>query len=631
MQQEINSLQSKHTVNANLQKKFHSEECILRTTVLKTCDCSKNASTIPINKNRARFDRATISTVDSFCHDQTNYINMHDSIFYSGKYNFEGCKFSLHTKLNIDYFRFMLLDYDDCAICDFLEFGFPIGYFGKNQQHDFFDVSKVKNHKGAKDFPRNVQEFLNKEKAYGAILGPFNTNPFACNITISPLNTVPKKGSDERRIILDLSYPKGSSINDDVSKDFYLGEKVELSYPGVDQFVEIIKFKGRNCLLFKRDLKRAYRQIPIDPGDSSLLGYSFYGKLYFDKVLSFGLRSSAFICQRITSSVTYICKILLLLIVNYLDDLAGADTPDKAWASFSELGNVLLYCGLEESVEKACTPSTEMVFIGILFNTETMTLKVTPERLAEIRSLVLEWLDKDMATLKELQSLLGKLNFVAHCVKPARIFICRLLNWLHRIQYSSNAQPIPLEAKKDLKWWGHFLPLYNGVSMMDLEDWSNPDDILSCDACLIGCGGWFEGNFFHCEFPSFIRSQNLHINALELLTIVVAVKMWGFALKGKKVVVNCDNSTSCKVLNTGFSRDSFLQSCLREICYFAAINEFQIKANLLTSSENRLADFLSRWSLNESHYRELFHDLVADMTVTEHIVHESPFSFTHNW
>ena len=127
----------------------------------------------------------------------------------------------------------MLLDYDDCAICDFLEFGFPIGYFGKNQQHDFFDVSKVKNHEGAKDFPRNVQEFLNKEKAYGAILGPFNTNSFACNITISPLNTVPKKVSDERRIILDLSYSKGSSINDDVSKGFYLGEKVELSYPGV--------------------------------------------------------------------------------------------------------------------------------------------------------------------------------------------------------------------------------------------------------------------------------------------------------------------------------------------------------------------------------------------------------------
>lgn len=161
---------------------------------------------------------------------------------------------------------------------------------------------------------------------------------------------------------------------------------------------------------------------------------------------------------------------------------------------------------------------------------------------------------------------------------------------------------------------------------MDLEEWSNPDDILFCAACFIGCGGRFEGDFFHCELPWFIKSQNLHINALELLTIVVAVKMWGFALKGKKIVVNCDNYTSCRVHNIGFSRVLF-----SEICYYAAINEFQIKANLLTSSENRLADYLSRWTLNKSHYSQLFHDLVADMTVTEHIVHESLFSFTHNW
>ena len=32
--------------------------------------------------------------------------------------------------------------------------------------------------------------------------------------------------------------------------------------------------------------------------------------------------------------------------------------------------------------------------------------------------------------LKELQSLLGKLNFVSQCVHPGRIFVNRLLNWL---------------------------------------------------------------------------------------------------------------------------------------------------------------------------------------------------------
>lgn len=459
---------------------------------------------------------------------------MHDQICLSGGYNFEGCRFSLNTKINLDYLRFMLTDYHDTDICEMLEFGFPIGYLGKIQHQANSSIKFVKNHKGAKDYPVKIQKYLLKEKQYGAVLGPFENNPFICNVGISPLNSVPKKDTPERRIILDLSYPEGESVNDFISKDFYLGEKVNLSYPGVDDLVDIVKQKGKGCLLFKRDLKRAYRQFPIDPGDASLLGYSFNGKIYFDKILSMGCRSSCHIAQRITSCISYICSILDISVKKYLDDFAGADTPDKAWHSYLELANVLRYTGLEESIEKACDPSTNMVFIGVLFNSENLTLKVTPERLVEILNLVNLWLRKETATLKELQSLLGKLNFVAHCVKPARIFICRMLNWLRSIQNCILPQPIPSETKKDLKWWSIFLPLYNGVSMMDMENWSKPDEILACDSSLYGCGGWLNGKYFHSDFPVFIQDLNLHINDLELLTVVVSVKLWSNLLKNKK-------------------------------------------------------------------------------------------------
>ena len=108
-----------------------------------------------------------------------------------------------------------------------------------------------------------------------------------------------KKDTEERRIILDLSYPKGNAINDYISKENYLGNQIRLVYPGV----EIIKIKGRGCLLFKRDLRKAFRQFPVDVGEASVLGYSFNGKVNFDKVLSMGCRSSAYICQRITSCI----------------------------------------------------------------------------------------------------------------------------------------------------------------------------------------------------------------------------------------------------------------------------------------------------------------------------------------
>ena len=187
---------------------------------------------------------------------------------------------------------------------------FPLGYFGDVQRGSPDSYTFVRNHGGAKHFPVQIQEYLSKEKSYGAILGPFKENPFCCNIMLSPLNSVPKKDTNERRFILDLSFPNGHSINDSVSKDFYLGQKISLSYPNVDDLVNIIKLKGKGCLLFKRDLRRFYRQIGIDIGDASIVGYSFNGSIYFDKVLSMGLKNAAFIAQRVTNAVKYICQIL---------------------------------------------------------------------------------------------------------------------------------------------------------------------------------------------------------------------------------------------------------------------------------------------------------------------------------
>ena len=100
-----------------------------------------------------------------------------------------------------------------------------------------------------------------------------------------------------------------------------------------------------------------------------------------------------------------------------------------------------------------------MVFVGVLFNTEKMTMEVTAERLIEIRVLLRDWLDREKASIKEIQSLLGKLNCIAVCVRPGRIFISRMLKWL-KLLYDKDLQKyyIPPYVKKDILWWYNFLP-----------------------------------------------------------------------------------------------------------------------------------------------------------------------------
>ena len=94
-----------------------------------------------------------------------------------------------------------------------------------------------------------------------------------------------------------------------------------------------------------------------------------------------------------------------------------------------------------------------MVFLGILFNTNKMTMEVTPERLSKIRLLVKAWLCKQDASLKEIKQLLGKLTFVRSCVRSSRAFDNRILNWLRDCyQGNLNRFIIPNEVVKDVKW-----------------------------------------------------------------------------------------------------------------------------------------------------------------------------------
>ena len=62
-------------------------------------------------------------------------------------------------------------------------------------------------------------------------------------------------------------------MNDFISKDFYLGEKIDLVYPKVDYFIELIKQKGYGCLLYKTDLRRAYRQLGYCPSSFNKVAF----------------------------------------------------------------------------------------------------------------------------------------------------------------------------------------------------------------------------------------------------------------------------------------------------------------------------------------------------------------------
>ena len=254
------------------------------------------------------------------------------------------------------------------------------------------------------------------------MVGPFIQNPLPGPIAISPINSVPK-GTDARRIIVDLSFPKGAGVNAGIVKGNYLGEDYDLTFPTIDRFAARVKEKGRGALMYKRDLSRAYRQFAVCPGDLGYLGLAWGGRVFLDLRLAMGLSSAAMMCQRATSAVAYMMEEEGYGLDNYLDDFAGVELGILAWRAFQLLGELLKLLGLDESILKALSPSTLMEFLGILFDSINMTMSISDERLREILALVRSWLGKVRASKRELQSLVGKLQFVATCVPVGDFFL----------------------------------------------------------------------------------------------------------------------------------------------------------------------------------------------------------------
>ena len=140
-----------------------------------------------------------------------------------------------------------------------------------------------------------------------------------------------------------------------------MGEYFKLRLPRIDWFLESILEKGRNGLVFKKDLRRAYRPFPIDQKDYDLLGFRYQSKFYFDTRCPFGLRSSAMICQRTTKAAVHIFTEQGLLADVYLDDFYGTEYPSLAISAFSQLGQLFHQLGLDSAPDKDSPPSTSMI------------------------------------------------------------------------------------------------------------------------------------------------------------------------------------------------------------------------------------------------------------------------------
>ena len=335
--------------------------------------------------------------------------------------------------------------------------GFRLQYHGQREFRD------ARNLKSAFDLPEVLKQEIALELQSGRISGPFFLPPFP-NLQVSPLGMVAKKEPNTYRVIHHVSFPEGNSINDGIS-----AEDASVQYQRVDDAIDLIRSMGVGSLMAKADIEKAFRIMPVHPVDYELLGMKINNLFYYDKALPMCCSISYKLFEEFSTALHWIVanEFKAAGVVHVLDDFlfvgaAATQQCDRALQSFIKLCSDM---NIPIKHSKTVNPCTVITFLGIELDSVKMESRLPLYKVEKIKKLLNEFMGLQKVTLKQLQSLLGVLNFACRVIIPGRPFSRRLIYLTRGVDKPHHHLRLNHEAKADLAAWKLFIDTFN-VSYM---------------------------------------------------------------------------------------------------------------------------------------------------------------------
>ena len=396
------------------------------------------------------------------------------------------------------------------------------------------------------------------------------------------------------RLIVDLSFPKGHSINDGIPKHL-----CSLKYILIDNAIQKILSQGRGAMLAKIDVKSAFRLLPVHPSDRHLLGMSWNNALYIDTCLPFGLRSAPKLFNLLADFLAWVLEQKGVETLHYLDDflLAGPPTSNRCEKDLEEVKSTCEWLGIPLAMEKVTGPTTLLTFLGITLDTVQMEAHLPPEKLDRMRKTVALWLPKKKATKRDILSLVGLLQHATKIVRPGRTFVRRMYSTASKVRELHYYTRLGKEFRSDLSWWHLFLENWNGLSFMRyIKATPRCHYTIQTDASgSWGCGAFFQGRWLQWQWPA--QWVPLNIMAKEMVPIVLSCSVWGPLLAKHSVLFECDNSSVVAALLNGTAKDNAVMHLLRVLWFFIAHYDIELLPKHIPGVANCSADHLSRGNM----------------------------------
>ncbi|KAL0166051.1 hypothetical protein M9458_037895, partial [Cirrhinus mrigala] len=343
------------------------------------------------------------------------------------------------------------------------------------------------------------------------------------------------------------------------------------------------------------DLKDAYFHVSILPRHRPFLRFAFEGRAYQYKVLPFGLSLSPRVFTKVAEAALSPLRERGIRILNYLDDwLILAHSWDLVCAHRDMVLNHLAQLGLRVNWEKSkLFPAQRISFLGVELDSVSMSACLSPERAQSVLRCVATLRCGSAVPLKQVQRLLGHMASSAAVTPLGLMHMRPLQHWLHtrvprwawhRGTFRVNITP---SCRQTLSPWTDIMFLRSGVPLKQVSR----RIIVTTDASKTGWGATCNGQAASGVWTG--PRLFWHINCLELLAVLLALRRFRPMIQGKHVLVRSDNTATVAYINHQGGVRSFRMSQLaRHLLLWSQHRLKSLRATHIPGEANRMADSL---------------------------------------
>ena len=513
------------------------------------------------------------------------------------------------------------------SVYEDLKYGARIGC-----KDDFRKPSKSTNAPSALDYGQHVSDSIADWLHKGFVYGPIPMHEVPASAKFNGLMTRPKPNGSVR-IILNLSSPMGSCVNEGIDKaDF------PTTMSTTTDWLRTLQKAGRRARFCKIDWSDAYKHVAVHEDDTNLQWFEWCGMAFKELCLIFGGVSSAGIFDRLNKIVIYIaCSRSQLdhsLVCQVLDDCCAAgpehsSTIDEFDRVFRELATELgIKLAPRDDPEKSFAPCYKGVVLGIEYDTINWTWSLPEQKYVRLLHSIKTVTLVDVFQQEGIWSLTGKLLNIKPLIPCGRFNLNHVLKANSYSTDRTAAVPITPALKKQLHFWFTMIQVCAGKGSLPDPDAALPPwsiDVFtdaaggSRNSVGLGVGAvtdfwwtyapWSKAINFGHQGPNG-KSLARSLSALELVGPLLTLAS-GFAwCKNTSVKIWVDNAGSVFIWKKGYSTSCDLSTTLvKAISYVATglgCNVDLVKISRCSTPLAEMADALSKaafpkfWSMANS-------------------------------